>query len=405
VATIRISDNSEIKHPEKPEDSKEIIVGIDASRNRSGGAIANLVGILREGDPVSQGIQEVHVWTYRRLADALPDRPWLVKHSPPVLEKSLLRQVWWQYHCLPKEARKARCDILYSTDAAAVCQFYRMVVMSQDMLSYEPGIMKYFGYGKTRIRLFAIKLIQNLAFRRADGVIFLTQYAADVIQKSCGSLSRIKCIPHGISDEFKRVTAINNWPTANERAIMCLYVSNFALYKHQWVVVRAISLLRKRGYNLQLILAGGGPGSGVDKAEQLLEKEIRACDPDEQFVKKLGFVPYKELPSLLATADLFIFASSCENMPNTLLEGMAVGLPIACSNRGPMPEILQDGGVYFDPEDVDSIARAVEQLLVDGSLRKGVAKRAKEVSQQYSWSRCAAETFNFIVETYRSIKP
>lgn len=91
-------------------------------------------------------------------------------------------------------------------------------------------------------------------------------------------------------------------------------------------------------------------------------------------------------------------------MPITLLEAMAAGLPIACSDRGPMPEILEDGGVYFDPELPDSIAAAVEQLITDPALRERVAQRAKQLSEQYSWSRCAEETWKFIAETYRSVR-
>jgi glycosyltransferase involved in cell wall biosynthesis len=106
----------------------------------------------------------------------------------------------------------------------------------------------------------------------------------------------------------------------------------------------------------------------------------------------------------LASNDLFVFASSCENLPVTLLEAMAVGLPIACSNRGPMPEVLEDGGVYFDPENAVSIANAVEQIIVDSTLRTRIATKAKSLSEQYSWARCADETWKFIVETYRSVK-
>jgi glycosyltransferase involved in cell wall biosynthesis len=110
----------------------------------------------------------------------------------------------------------------------------------------------------------------------------------------------------------------------------------------------------------------------------------------------MNFVPHDELPPLLAEADLFIFASSCENLPVTLLEAMASGLPIACSDRGPMPEVLQDGGVYFDPENADLIAAAVERLITNETLRVSVAKRAKTLSEKYSWSRCASETWNFL---------
>ena len=51
-----------------------LIVGIDASRNRSGGAKAHLLGVLRNGDPREHGISAVHVWSYRALLATLPDR-------------------------------------------------------------------------------------------------------------------------------------------------------------------------------------------------------------------------------------------------------------------------------------------------------------------------------------------
>jgi glycosyltransferase involved in cell wall biosynthesis len=90
-------------------------------------------------------------------------------------------------------------------------------------------------------------------------------------------------------------------------------------------------------------------------------------------------------------------------MPVTLLEAMAVGLPIACSNRGPMPEVLENGGVYFDPEDADSIADAIEQIIQNPALRSTISQRAKTLAEQYTWARCADETFAFITETYRKL--
>ncbi|MFH1733769.1 MAG: hypothetical protein ABIE92_03585 [bacterium] len=254
-----------------------LVVGIDASRNRSGGAIAHLTGIISEGNPLSHGIREVHVWSYKKLLDVLPDAPWLVKHNPPELERSLLHQVWWQYRWLPKEAKQSGCNVLYSTDASSVCRFRPMVVMSQDMLSYEPGMMRHFGFTKARLRLLAILIVQNRAMKFADGVIFLTQYAAQVIQQATGKLNRVAIIPHGVDPTFKRNTPARAWPSGNERPIRCLYVSNVAMYKHQWSVVRATAELRKRGHDIRLILAGGGAG----RAQKLLDDEIALSDPQK----------------------------------------------------------------------------------------------------------------------------
>ncbi len=372
-----------------------LVVGIDASRNRSGGAIAHLVGILSEGNPLEHGIREVHVWGYKTLLDALPDVPWLIKHNPPDLERSLLRQVLWQFRELASAAKKVGCNVLLTTDAATVCRFRPMVVMSQDLLSYEPGMMRHFGFSKVRFRLIALLVLQTQAMRFADGVIFLTQYTSQVIQKATGKLARIAIIPHGVGVEFKRKRFVLAWPDKGDREIRCLYVSHASMYKHQWVVVRAISLLRERGYKIRLILAGGGVG----RAQQLLEKEIAFSDPQSNFVKTLGVVPHDDLPSLMAKSHIFVFASSCENLPVTLLEAMATGLPISCSNRGPMPEVLADGGVYFDPEDAKSIAGAVERIITDEGLRRTIARRAKALSDQYSWARCADETWAFLANT------
>jgi glycosyltransferase involved in cell wall biosynthesis len=127
-----------------------------------------------------------------------------------------------------------------------------------------------------------------------------------------------------------------------------------------------------------------------------LKKTLERVDPSGEFIRYSGHVPYSELPARYAQADLFLFASSCENMPNILLEGMASGLPIACSNRGPMPEVLGDAGVYFDPENADDIARALRELIDSPTLRARLSKASFERVQVYSWRRCARETFGFL---------
>ena len=380
--------------------SNQFTLAIDASRNRSGGAKAHLIGMLSECDPTKCNIKEIHVWAFRSLLDQLPDFPWLIKHNPVALEQSLVKQLWWQATALAGEVKAAGCELLFSTDASTLSCFKPIVVLSQDMLSYEPGVMRYFGYGFARLRLLGILVLQNIAFRRAAGVIFLTRYAGNVIQRSCGLLPTVAYIPHGVDAVFKPTQALRSWPSMGERPIRCIYVSNAEMYKYQWVVVEAIALLRMRGHNLTLSLVGGGKGP----AQKLIEDSIAFSDPNGEFVKQFDFLPRDELPTHLTKADVFIFASGCETFGITLLEGMAVGLPIACSNRSSLPETLQDGGVYFDPEDANSIAAAVEQIIQSPELRLAIAQQAKELSKQYNWKRCADETFSFIADTYFKIK-
>lgn len=382
---------SRLRQSAKTCNAKRLVVGVDASRNRSGGARAHLVGILSELQPEKHGISEVHVWAYAALLDLIPDRPWLIKHAPKALERSLLHQLAWQAFELRSELQECQCDIVFATDASTLCYFSPMVVLSQDLLSYEPSVMSQFGWGYQRIRLLAILWLQNMAFRRSGGVIFLTKYAGFLIQRSCGQLSSVAYVPHGVEDIFKK-TMLRPWP---KDIIRCLYVSPVIEYKHHRMVVEAIAQLRQRGHILQLILIGGGERAACDD----LNVEISRVDPGREWITQHGAVAYEQLPVHLASADIFIFASSCETFGITLLEAMSVGLPIACSNRSSLPETLEDGGVYFDPEIPDSIATAVETIIFNEDIRIGIARQSKYLASQYTWQRCADETFKFIADT------
>jgi glycosyltransferase involved in cell wall biosynthesis len=375
-----------------------LVVGINASRARSGGARAHLRGMLGAADPAAARISRVHVWCFPELAETLPARPWLQVHTPSSLSGNLLSQLHWERRHLPRELRREQCDIVLNVDAGTVCAFSPAVTMSRDMLSYEPGEIDRFGLSVQRLRLVALRFVQNASLRRAEGAVFLTQYAATVIQQSCGPLSRVALIPHGLSQEFFAAPVSRGPRTGPLRA---LYVSNIAPYKHHWYVVDGVKRVRDTGIDMSLTLTGGGHVDAISRSQARLDQAIAAADPDGVFVKLLGFVAARDLPALLREADLFIFASSCENMPNTLLEAMASGLPIACADRGPMPEVLGDGGLYFNPEDPSSIAEAVRALAVDPAARERYAHRARELAAQYSWKRCADETFAFLADTAR----
>jgi len=374
----------------------EYIIGIDASRNRSGGAKIHLIGILNELIPEEYGIKEIHVWSYPELLSSLPKKNWLIKHSPTELSKSVIMQLLWQKFTFPKELKNNKCNLVLNTDGGTVCKYKPSITMSRDMLSYEPGEMDRYKYGKSWLRLLLLKYIQNASFRTSTGVIFLTNYAASVIQQSCGTLKQISIIPHGVSKEFSTQKLLSRWPeNITNSEIKCVYVSNTAPYKHQWMVIEAIKKLRIQGYNITLTLVGA-----EGRAHYLVEEALVNFDGAE-FVTFLGHVDTNKLPKIIANFNIFIFASSCENMPNTLVEAMSVGLPIACSNRGPMPEVLGDGGVYFDPENIESIQQSIKIIVLNKHLREQIAFKAKEKSSQYSWKRCANETFSFVIKVLK----
>jgi glycosyltransferase involved in cell wall biosynthesis len=370
-------------------------IGIDASRNRSGGAIAHIVGVMDSIYAIEKfDVKEIHIWSHSRLLESISDRPWLVKHNPSYLEKNIFMQAFWQRFILRKELQRNQCSIVFNSSASSIGTFQPSVTLSQDMLPFEPGEMQRYRFGLGRLRLFFLKIMYINALKTSSAVIFLTNYAASMIQRVTGPIKNYAVIPHGVNDSFRNVSK-HEFLKKDSTEIECIYVSGLAPYKHQWHVVRAIKILRDEGVSISLSLVGGGSGNSLKR----LNKEIQISDPENIFVKQHPFIPISDIPNMLSKSDIFIFASSCENMPITLIEGMASGLPIACSDRGPMPEVLQDGGTFFNPESSESIKQAIYQIINDPILRQRTIKKSLNLSSEYQWSKCAEETIGFLTET------
>ena len=118
-------------------------------------------------------------------------------------------------------------------------------------------------------------------------------------------------------------------------------------------------------------------------------------DPQGEFIKYIPHVPHEELPLYYSSHDAIIFASTCENMPNILIESMASGLPIVCSDKQPMPEFLKQGGYYFNANSVDSIRQSINYLIEDNDILKKIKQNLKEV-RKLKWAETSKKTFNFI---------
>ena len=171
-----------------------------------------------------------------------------------------------------------------------------------------------------------------------------------------------------------------------------LYVSTVKQYKHQWHLIDATAQLVKQGYSLKLHLIGGGDTKAINQMNQAINRSSNLGN----FVIYHGELTHQETLRWYRNADIFIFNSSCEACGISLLEAMAAGLPIACSDRGPMPEFLRDAGVYFNPESPTSITSGIKILIDNDDLRNRLSRLALKYSSTYSWEKCSQQTFSFL---------
>jgi glycosyltransferase involved in cell wall biosynthesis len=373
-----------------------MILGVDAANIRMGGGLAHLYRILEAGEPHSFGIDSVRVWGNRRIIELLgtiPAADWLDLHHVPALDKSLPFRLFWQHFRLPALARQD-CDLLFAPGGSATAVKQLKVAMSQNMLPFESSELRRYAISLMFIRLLLLRSAQRRTFESSGGIIFLTDYARRSIMRQVKMQGRIAVIPHGIDERFFRLPKIQR-PIGQysiQSPYRLVYVSTIDMYKHQWNVASAVSELRRQGIPLTIDFVG----PAYPKALRRLRRRFAALDPDGDYLRYRGPVPFESIHEIYDGIDLFLFASSCENLPVTLLEGMAGGFPIACSNRGPMPEILGDAGSYFDPESPHSIRVCLEALILDPELRRRFATAASTRARTYSWRHCSAETLKFL---------
>jgi glycosyltransferase involved in cell wall biosynthesis len=122
------------------------------------------------------------------------------------------------------------------------------------------------------------------------------------------------------------------------------------------------------------------------------------------FIHYHGMVDHSDVVDYYKNADMFVYSSTCENMPNILIEAMSSGLPIASSNFQPMPEFIQNATEYFDPTSVVETEIVIEKLINDPIRRSEISTRAFQLASQYSWEKCANETFEFLKEIVNKSK-
>jgi glycosyltransferase involved in cell wall biosynthesis len=112
-----------------------------------------------------------------------------------------------------------------------------------------------------------------------------------------------------------------------------------------------------------------------------------------------GFVPDADLPALYAGAQALAMPSLYEGFGLPVLEAMACGTPVACSNNSSLPEIAGNAALLFDPTEVDAIGDALRRILGSSDLQTHLRDAGLRRAYEFSWGRAARET----LALYRSM--
>jgi glycosyltransferase involved in cell wall biosynthesis len=118
-------------------------------------------------------------------------------------------------------------------------------------------------------------------------------------------------------------------------------------------------------------------------------------------VQVRGSVPTEQLVALYNRAEALVFPSLYEGFGLPVLEAMASGCPVLCSNVTSLPEVTGDAALQFNPEDHDEISTAMQRIAEDKNLRIDLSKRGLRRAALFDWRKTVLET----IEVYREIAP
>ena len=375
---------------------KKIIVGIDASNAKLGGAITHLTGVINNIEINNKKVSKIIVWGSLSVLDKIQESSIIEKRSIKYVGKyPLMRFFWWIFK-FNKEVNQS-CDILLNIGGTFFGSFRPYVTMSRNMLVFDSTESKRYGFRFHRFRYFLLRLTQSYTFLNATGIIFISNYAKKIITDKLNFQRRkvmIELINHGVTKQFENVNKSIKYLQGKE--IRVLYISTIDEYKHQWNLIEAVSKLLNQ-YNIKIDFIGG---IGSKESRKRFNYYRKKFDKENKFVNYHGMLNHDEISKFYKKSDIFVYLSTCENMPSILIEAMSSGTPIICSNYDPMPEFCENGALYVDPLSVVDIRDKIKRLIDNTDLRKNLSEVSINNSMKYNWNKCSKETFEFLYNVY-----
>lgn len=240
-----------------------------------------------------------------------------------------------------------------------------------------------------KIKQFGYRLTIRHAVKNAQKIITVSQHSKqDIIQQ-------FNISPQKITVSYE---AVDISPIPITQYLVpspyLLYIGNAYPHKNLEILLDVLQeLKRKKELDFKLVLVGK-----EDYFYKRLKQAAWAKNVDEDIIF-LGFVPDKDLPGLYKNALAYIFPSKYEGFGLPGLEAMAYGIPVLASHSSSLPEILGQAALYFNPDNLYDIIRAIKHIR-NKELREEFIQKGFVQVKKYSWQKLAEQT----LEVYESIK-
>ncbi|HIJ87341.1 MAG TPA: glycosyltransferase family 4 protein [Desulfuromonadales bacterium] len=244
----------------------------------------------------------------------------------------------------------------------------------------------------SRTELLKRQRLYRISSERATQIIVSATFTKECLTDRYGiEAEKIEVIHTGYGPEYRPVDNSELLAAIRDKYGLArpflLYPAATWPHKNHKRLLAALKLMRERhAFEGLLVLTGIAMQSHSD-----IQVEISRLGLTDD-VKILGYLPAADLPGLYNCARLMVFPSLFEGFGIPLVEAMACGCPVVCSNTTSLPEVAGDAGVTFDPLDSEAMATAIWSVWNDEGELTRMRAQGLERASRFNWNDTARKT-------------
>ncbi len=258
------------------------------------------------------------------------------------------------------------------------------------VLTVHDMIFKLFPQHQKPLNYWYLNATMPLYCRRADAIITVSESSRqDILAHYRLDPAKVTVVYEAAAPEFVPAPPDTVREVRRRYGLpdhFVIHVGTIEPRKNLTRLVEALQCLRQEGLSVPLVVVGSKGWLYDDFFRRLEELEVRDS------VRFTGYVPAADLPLLYNAATAAAMPSVYEGAGLPVLEAMACGTPVVCSNSSSLPELGGQAARYFDPYDVAAIAEAIRAVWTDADLRAEMREQGLKQAARFSWERAAEET-------------
>lgn len=284
---------------------------------------------------------------------------------------------------LPLFLRRQRVDVYHSTNymmPLLSCGGTKRVVTIHDLI---PLMFRDHAPKAKKARFFPVfkRLMLEVA-QRADRIIAVSEATKrDLVRELNVPAEKVSVTLEGVTTAH---IPLGPAPRISERRV--LFVGRRDPYKNLPLLIQAFSNLRSQIPDLRLRIIG--PADDRYPEAPTLAKQLGLTEA----IDWIGYATPEGLISEYQQADVFVLPSKYEGFGLTVLEAMACGLPVVCSNVSSLPEVVGDAGLLVPPDDAPALAGELHRVLTDAHLAADLRRRGLLRAGLFTWEKTARDT-------------